>query len=102
MENWEIVRVFASEEEAILAAGFLRAAGIPAEVESRAAAELPVPANEDFGDYRVLVHADRLSEALTLLAERDAAPRAQPAPEPGTAPAEPGAPVEEPSPVIPE
>lgn len=100
MDNWEIVRVVRNEEEAVLAAGYLRSNDIPAEVEPHAATELPVPVAEDFGDYRVVVPADRLSEALTLLEEREAA---APAPEPGTAPAEPGSPrIEEPSPVKPE
>jgi hypothetical protein len=99
MDNWEIVRVFADEEEAVLAAGYLRSNDVPAEVEPHASTELRLPLAEDFGDYRVLVPADRLSEALTLLDERDAA---APAPEPGSAPAEPGPLVEEPSPVKPE
>ena len=97
MENWEIVRVVSNEEEATLAAGFLRSNGIPAEVESLVISELPVNLSNDMGEARVLVPADRLSEAIALLDER-----AAPAPEPGSAPAEPGQAVAEPSPVKPE
>jgi hypothetical protein len=92
MEDWEIVRVVSSEEEATIAAGFLRSNDIPAEVESLAISELPVTVGGDMDQVRILVPRDRLSEALTLLDERDAA---APAPEPGSAPAEP-------SPVEPE
>ena len=99
MENWEIVRVVNNEEEAILAAGYLRTSGIPAEVESLAISELPVTMGNDMGEVRILVPADRLSEAMTLLDERDAS---APAPEPGSAPAEPGKPLAELSPVEPE
>lgn len=99
MENWEIVRVVTNEEEATLAAGFLRSSGIPAEVESLAISELPVTVGGEMGEVRILVPADRLSEALTLLEESDATPAAA---EPGSAPAEPGPAVAEPSPVEPE
>jgi hypothetical protein len=87
MENWEIVRAVATEEEALIAAGYLRSNGIPAEVESSTSSELPFTDGSDMGEARILVPADRLSEALSLLEERDAA---APAPEPDSAPAEPG------------
>lgn len=111
MDDWEIVRAVTTEEEAVIVAGFLRANGIPAEVESLAISELPVTLGNDMGEVRILVPADRLSEAMTLLAERDAADSgnagnagdtAPSAPEPGSAPAEPGQPQAELSPVEPE
>jgi hypothetical protein len=87
MENWEIVRTVNTEEEALLAAGYLRSNGIPAEVESSTSSELPFTDGSDMGEARILVPADRLSEAMALLEDRDVAPAA---PEPGSAPAEPG------------
>ena len=64
--EWGTARVVESNEEAILVAGFLKSNGIPAEVESLHAEELPVNVG-GLGEVRVRVPPDRLEEALQVL-----------------------------------
>ena len=72
---WEIARIVESNEEAVVVAGFLKSRGIPAEVESLHVEELPVNVG-GLGEVRVMVPADRLNEARSLLEATD---RAEPA-----------------------
>ncbi len=65
-QEWAVARVVESNEEAILAAGFLNSNGIPAEVESLHVDELPVNVG-GLGEVRVRVPAERLAEAQALL-----------------------------------
>lgn len=69
-EEWEIVKIVGTEEEATLLIGFLNNSGIPAEVESLLAQEFPVDFGH-LGEVRVRVPADRLEEAQALLNERE-------------------------------
>jgi len=62
-------------------AGFLNSSGIPAEVESLHVEELPVNVGA-LGEVRVMVPADRLDEARSLLEATD---RAEPARDSGDA-----------------
>ena len=70
--TWETVRIVGTEEEAALLAGFLEECDIPSEVESLLVHQEPVNFGR-LGEVRVKVPADRLTEAESLLAERDAA-----------------------------
>ena len=73
--EWKIAKIVESNEEAVVVAGFLNSSGIPAEVESLHVEELPVNVG-GLGEVRVLVPADRLDEARSLL---DASDREVPA-----------------------
>lgn len=64
--EWGTALVVESNEEAIVVAGFLRSNGIPAEVESLHAEELPVNVG-GLGEVRVRVPRERLQEALQAL-----------------------------------
>lgn len=68
--EWRVAKVVESNEEAILIAGFLNSAGIPAQVESLHVEELPVNLGA-MGEVRVRVPADRLGEAEALLEQSD-------------------------------
>jgi hypothetical protein len=69
-QEWGVARVVESNEEAILAAGFLNSNGIPAQVESLHTEELPVNVG-GLGEVRVRVPAARLAEAQALLDQSD-------------------------------
>jgi hypothetical protein len=69
-QEWAVVRVVESNEEAILATGFLNSNGIPAQVESLHVEELPVNVG-GLGEVRVRVPAARLAEAQALLDQSD-------------------------------
>ena len=69
-EEWEIVKIVGTEEEATLLIGVLNNSGIPAEVESLLAQEFPVDFGR-LGEVRVCVPAERLQEAQELLNERE-------------------------------
>jgi hypothetical protein len=73
-QEWGTAKVVETTEEAILVAGFLQNSGIPAEVESLHASELPVDVGA-LGEVRVRVPADRLDEALAALSVQEAIPR---------------------------
>ena len=64
--EWGTARVVESNEEAIVAAGFLKSNGIPAAVESLHVEELPVNVG-GLGEVRVRVPRERLDEALRVL-----------------------------------
>ncbi len=65
-QEWGTAKVVETNEEAVLIVGFLQNSGIPAEVESLHASELPVDVGA-LGEVRVRVPKDRLEEALAAL-----------------------------------
>ena len=72
-DDWEILEVLGSEEDAELVCGFLRSQGVPCQVESDHSHEFPVNVSA-LGNVRVEVPTDRLDEARRLLAERERTP----------------------------
>jgi hypothetical protein len=69
-QDWEIVKIVGTEDEAAIVVGFLESSGIEAEAESLAASEFPV----DFGDLaqvRIRVPPDQAGDAITLLNQRE-------------------------------
>ncbi len=68
--EWGTALVVESNEEATVAAGFLKSNGIPAAVESLHVEELPVNLG-GLGEVRVRVPQDHLEEALRLLGARE-------------------------------
>lgn len=69
-QDWEIVKIVSTEEEASIVVGFLESSGIEAEAESLAASEFPI----DFGDLaqvRIRVPAGQAQEAKALLNQRE-------------------------------
>jgi type III secretory pathway lipoprotein EscJ len=69
-EDWEIVKIVSTEEEANIVVGFLESSGIEAEAESLAASEFPI----DFGELaqvRIRVPAGQAQEAVALLNQRE-------------------------------
>ena len=69
-EEWEIVKVVGTPEEATIVVGFLQSSGIEAEAESLHASEFPT----EFGDLaqvRIRVPAARAAEATALLNQRE-------------------------------
>lgn len=71
-DEWAIVQVLESEEEAELMAGFLRGQGIDCQVESSHSTEFPVTVGS-LAVVRLEVPVGQLEEARRLLAERDGA-----------------------------
>ena len=69
-EDWVIVKVVGSEEEASVVMGFLENCGIDSEVESLYASEFPAHVG-GLSEVRVRVPADRAEEAKVLLNERE-------------------------------
>lgn len=69
-EDWVIVKVVGSEEEANVVMGFLENCGIDSEVESLYASEFPADVG-GLSEVRVRVPADRAQEATALLNERE-------------------------------
>ena len=69
-EDWVIVKVVGSEEEASVVLGFLENCGIDAEVESLFSSEFPTEVG-DLSEVRIRVPADRADEASALLNSRE-------------------------------
>ncbi len=69
-EDWVIVKVVGSEEEASVVMGFLENCGIDSEVESLHSSEFPADVGA-LSETRVRVPADRAQEAAALLNERE-------------------------------
>lgn len=69
-EDWVIVKVVGSEEEASVVLGFLENSGIDAEVESLYSSEFPTEVG-DLSNVRIRVPADRAEEATALLNSRE-------------------------------
>ena len=68
-DEWAIVKVVGTDEEAAVVVGFLENCGIPAEVESLQSSEIPLGDNVD--TVRVRVPAERAQEAVALLDTRE-------------------------------
>ena len=69
-EDWEVVKVVGTEEEAAIIVGFLESNGIEAEAESLAASEFPI----DFGELaqvRIRVPPEQAQDAKALLNQRE-------------------------------
>lgn len=68
-EDWAIVKVVGTDEEAAVVVGFLESNGIPAEVDSLQSSEFPLGDSVD--EVRVRVPAERAGEAAALLNTRE-------------------------------
>lgn len=68
-EDWVIVKVVGTDEEANVVVGFLENSGIPAEVDSLQSSEFPLGDSVD--EVRVRVPAERADEAAALLNTRE-------------------------------
>ncbi|HET9225266.1 MAG TPA: hypothetical protein VFR31_01250 [Thermoanaerobaculia bacterium] len=68
-DEWAIVKVVGTDEEAAVVVGFLENSGIPAEVESLQSSEIPLGDKVD--TVRVRVPAERAQEAVALLDTRE-------------------------------
>ena len=69
-EDWEIVKIVSTEEEANIVVGFLESSGVEAEAESLAASEFPM----DFGELaqvRIRVPPEQAQDAKALLNQRE-------------------------------
>ena len=69
-EEWEIVKIVGTEEEATVVVGFLNNCDIPAEIESLHSSEFPAEVG-DLADVRIRVPGERADEARALLNERE-------------------------------
>ena len=69
-DEFEIVAVVGTEEEAELIAGYLQSQGMPAQVESTHSHEFPVDVGV-LGEVRIEVPAGRAAEARQLLEQRE-------------------------------
>jgi hypothetical protein len=70
-DEWEVLEVFGTEEEAEMLRGFLDSQGVPCQLESAHSHEFPVNVSA-LGNVRIEVPADRLEEARRLVAEAKA------------------------------
>lgn len=71
-EDWDILEIVGTDEEATLIAGFLRANDLPCAVESLLFHQEPVTFGR-LGEVRIRVPAEHIESAKRLLAERRAA-----------------------------
>jgi cation transport regulator ChaC len=69
-EEWEIVKIVGTEEEATVVVGFLRSSGIDAEAESLHASEFPTDVG-DLANVNIRVPPDQAEEARALLNQRE-------------------------------
>jgi hypothetical protein len=69
-EEWEIVKIVGTEEEATIVVGFLQSSGIESEVESLRASEFPTDIG-DLANVNIRVPAERAEEARALLNQRE-------------------------------
>jgi hypothetical protein len=81
-EDWGIVKVVESKEEAAFIAGFLESNGIRAEIESLYVDELPVTVGE-LAEVRVRVPREQLAEAVALLEHQEREAQLAPAEDDG-------------------
>ena len=68
-QDWEILEIVGTEEDAELIAGFLQSQGMPCQVESAHSHEFPVNVTA-LGNVRIEVPAGRAEEARQLIADR--------------------------------
>ena len=69
-EEWEIVKIVGSEEEATVVVGVLESSGIEAEAESLFASEFPTDIGE-LATVNIRVPPDQAEEARALLNQRE-------------------------------
>jgi hypothetical protein len=69
-EDWEIVKIVGTEEEAIIVVGFLQSSGIESQAESLHASEFPTELGE-LGQVRIRVPAEQAEDAKALLNQRE-------------------------------
>lgn len=69
-EEWEIVKIVGTEEEAAVVVGFLQSSGIDAEPESLHASEFPTDIG-DLANINIRVPPGRAGEARALLNQRE-------------------------------
>jgi len=72
-DDWEILEVLSSEEEAAVICGYLESQGVPCQVESVHSHGFAFAVG-GLSNVRVEVPANRVEEARRLLAEREGAP----------------------------
>lgn len=69
-EEWEIVKIVGTEEEATIVTGFLQSSGIESEAESLHASEFPTDVG-NLATVRIRVPAEHAETARALLNERE-------------------------------
>ncbi|HEY0511994.1 MAG TPA: hypothetical protein VGH73_08825 [Thermoanaerobaculia bacterium] len=69
-EEWEIVKIVGTEEEAMIVVGFLQSSGIESEAESLHASEFPADIG-DLANVNIRVPGERAEEARALLNQRE-------------------------------
>jgi hypothetical protein len=69
-EEWEIVKIVGTTEEATIVVGFLQSSGIDSEAESLHSSEFPADIGE-LANINIRVPADRAEEAKALLNQRE-------------------------------
>lgn len=69
-EDWEIVKIVGTTEEATIVVGFLQGSGIEAEAESLHSSEFPADLGE-LSEIRIRVPADQAEEAREALNSRE-------------------------------
>lgn len=69
-EEWEIVKIVSTEEEATVVVGFLQSSGIDSVAESLHASEFPTEVGE-LANVNIRVPAERAEEARALLNQRE-------------------------------
>jgi hypothetical protein len=69
-EEWEIVKIVGTNEEAAVVVGFLQSSGIEAQAESLHASEFPTDIG-DLANVNIRVPPDRAGEARALLNARE-------------------------------
>ena len=69
-EEWEIVKIVSTEEEATVVVGFLRSSGIDSEPESLRSSELPTDVG-DLANVNIRVPPEQAEEARALLNQRE-------------------------------
>ncbi|MEO6196120.1 MAG: hypothetical protein ABIS20_24125 [Thermoanaerobaculia bacterium] len=69
-EEWEIVKIVGTEEEATIVVGFLQSSGIESQVESLRASEFPTDIG-DLANVNIRVPAEHAEEARALLNQRE-------------------------------
>ena len=69
-EDWEIVKIVGTEEEATVVVGFLQSSGIEAVAESLHASEFPTEVG-DLANVNIRVPAEQAEEAKALLNQRE-------------------------------
>jgi hypothetical protein len=69
-EEWEIVKIVGTTEEATIVVGFLQSSGIDSEAESLHSSEFPAGIGE-LASINIRVPVDRAEEAKALLNQRE-------------------------------